>query len=286
MGKRGPKPVDLGKLSLWEFEFYKAFHLLREGFPLPSKYASPIGLTKAEVSGFLVQLKAMSPQRYWLAAGKTAVELGERTNLQRPPTPTDLMCAEQQRDGEIRWLQHELRPPSIEARAVRRKIWVDLIRSNTYATLHKVCGRWARLPDVRRAGMTCFPKHVLENAPQFLFMKKNERFPRSDYGDDSRLEYFARGMAGVLCGVKAMTGIERLRNMKHDLNGALWMTRQGDYVLPERERYCGCWRCSIRRTNAVSELTHVSFESGLRRFMKLAAAVKTPREWSRIRKEF
>jgi len=245
-----------------------------------------MGLSPQEIRVFLRQLKAMRPEQFWLATNKVADEMGRRTNLQRPPTELDLIWATQERDGEVGWLERELKPPSIEARAARRKIWVDLVGANTYAALRKACGRWARLPDVRRAGMTSFPKHVLENAAQFLSMKENKRFPRSDYGDDARLEYLARGMAGVLCGVKAMTGIERLRNMKHDRNGPLWAMRQGNYVLPDKEQYCRCWRCSIQRTNVVSGKTHTWYENGLRLFTELAATVKAPKEWSVMRKRF
>src|SRR4029077_3646573 len=186
-----------------------------------------------EIHEFLTRLRAMSPVQFWLTTRKIAADLDKPLNLQRPPTPVELEWAEQERDGEVQGLERQLRPPSIDARAARRKIWVDLVRADSYSALRKVCGRWARLPDVRRRGMTPFPRHVAENAAQFLSMKNNKRFPRSDYGDDSRLEYLARGMAGVLCGVKAMTGIERLRNMKHDRNGPFWVTHQGNYKLPE-----------------------------------------------------
>jgi hypothetical protein len=280
MGKRGPNPVDLGKLAFWECEFYKAFHLLRDGVPLPSKYAPPMGLTPREIRGFLRQLKAMSPEQFWLTTNRISGEVGEPKNLQRPPTPIDLMWAEQERDGEVRCLERELKPPSIEAQAARRRVWVDLIRANTYAALRKACGCWARLPDVRRSLRTSFPTHVLQNAAQFLSMKENNRFPRSDYGDDARLDYLARGMAGVLCGVKAMTGIERLRNMRHDSSGPLWRTEPGGH------HYCACWRCSIMRSNSVGNMTHTWYENGLRLFMELATTVKAPKEWSRIKRGF
>ena len=189
----------------------------------------------------------------------------------------ELMWAEQERDGEVRWLERELKPPSIEARAARRKIWRDLVRADTYAALRKACGRWARLPDVRRSGMTCFPKHVLENAAQFLSMKRNQRFPRSNYGDEARVEYLSRGMAGVLCGVSAMTGIERLRNMKHDSSGPLWRIEPGGH------QYCPCGRCSIMTSISVGKVTHTWYENGLRLFMELAAKVKVPKEWKIMR---
>jgi hypothetical protein len=46
--------------------------------------------------------------------------------------------------------------------------------------------------------------------------------------------YLARGMAGVMADVSPMTGIERLRNMKHRRGGPFWS---------QREQRCGCWRC-------------------------------------------
>src|ERR1700751_593936 len=125
MGKRGPNPVDFGKLAFWEFEFYKAFHHLRDGVPLPSKYAPPMGMTRHEIRELLTHLKAMSPEHFWLATNRISGELGVPKNLQRPPVPFELMWAEQERDGEVRWLERELKPPSVEARAARRKIWFD-----------------------------------------------------------------------------------------------------------------------------------------------------------------
>lgn len=285
MGKRGPKPPNFGLLTFWEFEFHKALRLLRDGTPLPRKYATPMGLSPAELRMFNAQLKRMSAQQYWLTARRVAVEMGEAMNLKRPPSRIDLLWAEQEREQEVHELERTLKPPSIEAQARRRTIWNDLVRATTYAALRKVCGRWAQLPDVRRKGLTPFPQHVRENAGSFLSMKGNKRFPRSTYGDDARLEYLARGMAGVLCGVSPMTGIERLRNMKHERGGPLWIICEGNHVLPETDQYCGCWRCSIKRTNKLTRLTQTSYENGLKLFMELAASTKVPKQWSTVRSD-
>jgi hypothetical protein len=80
-------------------------------------------------------------------------------------------------------------------------------------------------------------------------MKKNARFPKSNYSDDARVDYLARGMAGVMCGKSPMTGIEKLRNMKHDKNGPLWTRREGNRELPEIEQHCDCWRCNIQTSS-------------------------------------
>src|SRR5688572_13657453 len=42
MGRRGPKPVHIGNLHAWEFEWYKALHLLREGTQLPEPPRPPL----------------------------------------------------------------------------------------------------------------------------------------------------------------------------------------------------------------------------------------------------
>ena len=78
MGKRGPKPANMGLLSTWEFEFFKAFHLLRDGTQLPMKQDPPTGLTKAETRTFIEQLRRMSPNEYLLTTRRLAVYFGER----------------------------------------------------------------------------------------------------------------------------------------------------------------------------------------------------------------
>jgi hypothetical protein len=110
-------------------------------------------------------------------------------------------------------------------------------------------------------------------------MKQNARFPRSTYGDDARVDYLARGMAGVMCGVSPMTGIERLRNMKHDRSGPLWMTSEGNRPLPEREQYCACWRCKIEKSSKLTEFAREGYNNGLKVFMELSATTKVPNEW-------
>lgn len=279
MGKRGPKPLDIGLLSTWEFQFYKAFHLLRDGTPLPQKQVSLTGLSRDEVSSFLEQLKRMSSEQYWLTTRRFAVEMGEEVDVKKPPVWMERWWAEQERAQEIYWLARTLNPPPIRAAVARRKIWNDLVRADTYAALRKACGRWAQLPDVRRAGLSQFSRQVLRNASQFFNMKRNQRFPRSSYGDNARLEYLARGMAGVVCGLSPMTAIERLRNMKHDRSGPLWVTRHANYSLPENEQYCGCWRCSMKRSNQLGVITQTSYDNGLRLFVELAKTTKVPREW-------
>lgn len=281
MGKRGPKPADLGLLNVWEFEFYKAFHLLRDGNTLPARKALPIsGLTRLEATSFVEKLKRMSAADYWLTTNHLAVEFGQHVNLNRPPTSMDLWWAEAKRKEEISWLERLLKPPHIETELKGKKIWRALVRASTYADLRKACGRWARLPAVRRAGLTPFPEHVLANAAQFLAMKKNKRFPISDYGDDSRLQFLARGMAGVMADLSPMTGVERLRNMKHGPGGPLWVERQLNHLLPPNEQHCGCWRCGLKQGDELTKVMQTAYDNGLRLFMEIGARTKAPKDWS------
>jgi hypothetical protein len=277
MGKRGPKPVDTQILDLWDFDFHNAFRSLRDG--MGTRALPPSGFTKQELRSFISQLKQITPEEYWLTTRRLSAKMGNQVNLSRPPSPMDRWWAEQERNDEIRRLERELDPPKPESQVTRRKVWNDLVKADTYAALRRACGRWAQLPDVWRRGMTTFPNYVVENAAQFLSMKHNKRFPRSTYGDDARIDYLARGMAGVLVGKSPLTGIERLRNLKHAQGSPLWVTHQGDYELPKSEQYCGCWRCRKKYWDNIRKLGQTWYENGLRAFMEVATTTKVPTEW-------
>lgn len=281
MGKRGPKPADWGLLTVWEFEFYKAFHLLRDGYALPARHRPPVsGLTRSEASEFLVVLKRLSADDYFLATRKLAVECGQSLNLERPPMSVDIQWAESQRSEEIVWLERLLKPNRPIAAINGKKIWNDLLRAKTYADVRKACGRWCRLPTVRGAGLTPFPDHIKTNAAQFIAMKRDKRFPKSDYSDDSRIEFLARGMAGIMANVSPLTGVERLRNLKHAQGGPFWVEREGDQPLPRDRQHCGCWRCGLDRGDRLAKSMQVPYDNGFRVFIEIAAKTKAPKEWT------
>ena len=281
MGKRGPKPLDYGLMSIWEFEFYKAFHLLRDGFALPTRQRTPVsGLTRSEANEFLAILKRLSAEDYFLATRKLAVECGQRLNLEKPPISVDRWWADSQRNEEIVWLERLLKPPRPQAENAGKKIWRDLLRATTYADVRKACGRWSRLPAVRGAGLTPFPEHVKTNAALFIAMKGNKRFPRSAYGDDSRIEFLSRGMAGIMANKRPLTGVERLRNMKHTSGGPFWVEKEGNRALSPEQQYCSCWRCGINRGNELSKAMQTPYDDGIRVFMQIAADTKAPKEWA------
>jgi hypothetical protein len=266
MGKRGPKPIDLGLLNVWDFEFYKALHQLRDGIALPARnLPPPTGFSASELRTILTRLKSMSAAEYWRVQQQMTSDFGESVNLEQAPTKLDIEFADRDLKEEIYGLERTLMPRKIHAQVQRREIWGDLIRAKTYAALRKACEQWSKLSDVRASGLIPFPEHIRAYAERFLSMKRNQRFPRSNYGDDARMDYLARGMAGVLVGVSPMTAIERLRNLKHAPEGPLWNVG---------ERRCGCWRCRLRNSSEVSRTTQGWYENGVRAFIEIADEMK------------
>jgi hypothetical protein len=154
-----------------------------------------------------------------------------------------------------------------------------LLRADTHSDVRKVCERWSCLPSVVGDGLTPFPDHIRANAAQFLAMKRNQRFPTSAYGDDARIEFLARGMAGVMVNLSPMTGVERLRNMKHGPGGPFWVEREGDRPLPPGRQRCDCWRCGLNRRNQLTKSLQPAFDEGFRAFIQIAAETRAPKEW-------
>ena len=237
MGKRGRKPVELGTLNAWEFEWYKALHVLRDdvqlpGMPLvdPDVARLAAHLTPRQIDGRISLVKRLAPE-------DIVAEWARRQGKPLEPESVYRDFAEQWKEEEILRLKGA-KAEVVYKQAERRKIWDALVRARTLPALQKACDRWTHLSDVRRRGFSSFPAHVLANGRQFLFMKRNSRFSSSTYADDSRLEYLARGMAGVMMGISPMTAIERLRNMRHEPGGPLWS---------ESSQCCQCWRCDMAR---------------------------------------
>ena len=141
--------------------------------------------------------------------------------------------------------------------------------------LKNVCEEWASLRDVRAQGLVVFPNHILANAREFLRMKRDKRFPKSDSPavDEGRLEYLARGMAGILADVSPMTGIERLRNMKHTEGGSLWRgVKLSDGSFAKGMESCQCWRCGLDRSRPAYKASSEGWWNGMALFMEIAGS--------------
>jgi hypothetical protein len=208
--------------------------LLRDGAQAPApRWIDPdlARLTPREVDANIRLLKQLKPQ-------VVVAEWERRQRKPLKPTRTYVHFAEDFIVERIA-LFEQLKPRKIHALAERRTIWEALIRARTVDAVWRACHRWEHLADVRAAGMAVYPAHVTANADAFLAMKVNKRFPLAPYADDSRLEYVARGMAGVMIGVSPMTAIERLRNLKHSRGGPLWN---------DSTKVCECWRCEAAQS--------------------------------------
>jgi hypothetical protein len=231
----GRKPVDYGLLNTWEFEWYKALHQLRDGVQLrPLPVEVRVGRREAEAQ--LRWWKNVTPREI-LGDLRVTSEAGR----DKPLAPPDLEYAELERQREIASLEQQLKSKAIQKLATRRTIWNALIAADTTPALQRACEMWKKLRDVQMSGLTCFADHVSVNAAEFLRIKRDRRFPRSRYADESRLEHLARGMAGVMADVSPMTAIGRLGNLNHNEGGPLW---------DEGSQGCACWRCKLDRWQA------------------------------------
>jgi len=269
--RRGPKPVDMSLLDFWEFEWYKALHVLRDGTALPGSRAltaPPLHITPAIVRSWVRRLREMGEEEWLRINERACEEISGKKDLDAHTSDPFVLrdWARWEKEREIADLETYLNPRQIPAQAERRELWRNFWQARTLPALKKVCEQWASLPDVRGWGLTCFPNHILANAREFLRMKRNSRFPKSDSPvmDESRLEYLARGMAGILADVSPMTGIERLRNMKHTQGGPLWTKEPGGL------EYCNCWRCRMASSRRVYKWGAEGWWNGMVLFMELA----------------
>jgi hypothetical protein len=281
MGKRGPKPVDLGLLNMWEFEWYKAFHVLRDGTALPGTqavYAPPLHISRKQIRSWIEKLREMNEDDY-LRINELTIEKisGEKGQALDVTNESDYSVqhswAQGQKQNEIAELEKYLNPSTIPLKAERRQLWNALWHAQTLPVLKNICDQWASLRDVRIQGLIVFPNHILANAREFLRMKKDNRFPKSDSAavDESRLEYLARGMAGVLANVSPMTGIERLRNMKHTEGGPLWRgVKLLDGSFAKGTESCQCWRCGLDRSRPAYKASSEAWWNGMALFMETA----------------
>jgi hypothetical protein len=243
--RRGRKPLSLGLLCTWEFEWYKAFHLLRDGTQLPpdpnfvaanERAAKELlqSWKKISVKEILGDMQPGMPPPF------DELPDGEREKAKRHWEMKQWKFlkefAEMERKAEIAGLERWLKPRETPARAVRRKNWETLAdpEASTKA-IEYACEEWKRLPDVRALGVAVFADHVQANMEEFRRMKHDRRYPGSS-SDDSRLEYLARGMSGIMVGASPITAVQLLRTMKHDSSGPLWKAD---------ENRCRCWRCGL-----------------------------------------
>jgi hypothetical protein len=261
--RRGRKPISLGLLCTWEFEWYKAFHLLRDGTQLPS---DPNFVTANE--------RSCKEQLHWWKNAPLKEILGEM----KPGTPPSFDelpeperekakrrwemtqwrvlkdFAEHERNAQIAALERWLKPKETPARTARRESWEVLAKPEASTkAIGQACNEWKSLPLVRASGMAVFADHVEANMNEFQRMKLEPRYPGPN-ADESRLEYLVRGMSGLMVGASPMTAIQLLRLMKHDASGSFWS---------ENDKHCRCWRCGLERSRRMWRTLRSSLGEGI-----------------------
>ncbi len=234
MAKRGRKPINFQQLDLWDAEWYLAFYRLCEGGELPLRTNQ--WWTRRQfnsgISERLAMVKKMTLEEYW-----AYFLLGERREPEWrvPPLSQNRQQAQKLRADDMADLTRLVDPTAIQHRQKGVEIWQALWQALSLPAVEKACRRWiAYGPDA------AFPTHLLAHKKPFLVMKRDPRFPRSEFADDARLTYLAAGMAGILTGISPQTAIHRLRTMQHATGGPLW----NDHEYVQR---CQCWRCDRER---------------------------------------
>src|SRR5713226_4780423 len=104
MGRRGPKPVDMGLLNSWEFEWYKVFHMLRDGTPLPGSRAlaaPPLSISPRQVRSWIQRLKEMDEEEYVRINRRACEEISGKPdpNANRPVSLVDREWARMNRES-------------------------------------------------------------------------------------------------------------------------------------------------------------------------------------------
>jgi hypothetical protein len=232
MGRRGPHAVDIGTLHGWEYEWWKAFRHLRDGVELAEMLDPPVDPDVAEAQAQAIE--ALPIEAFFTRkpppANYEPLKPGD-------PSPRWLweQIADRARQAEIQRLR-TMTPRDVRALDQRRQIWSSLWKARTRLGIERACDQWSKLPDVRDSGRDVFPAHIVANIPMFLDITRSPYLPNRPGADESRIDYLARGMAGVMTGRSPMTSIQRLRTLKHQPMGPFW-----DPTI----RRCRCWRCDI-----------------------------------------
>jgi hypothetical protein len=117
-----------------------------------------------------------------------------------------------------------------------RNYWDALKRARTASAVRRICSLskiWLKprreFPNGGFAEYWPYRSVLYKCAEQFCRAKLDSRYPARDQretGDYRRIEYLARGLAGLTLGRAASTGVELLRKLQHF-------------------EQCTCWRCML-----------------------------------------
>ena len=273
MAQPGRKPIDYRELDHWEFQCFRAFHSLCKGTALPVGVTELSDLQKEidSASEALAHIRRLTISEFWIEHvwdGDNAPPLNRRTVVKEfgPVISSDAgtpkqVVAEQQAaliaslESDVERLREALvaaQEQRTEAREVRARsrsyeVWQLLWHAATANKVVEACRQWDALPEPFMDRL--ISAHVVRHNAAFVEMKRDKRFPRSKWGDDARIAYLARGMAGAIAGYSPLTAIERLRKLTHEPGSALWFDYHEDPIAVlggirrKATPACRCWRC-------------------------------------------
>lgn len=194
MGKQGPKPTGIDLLQVYEHLWYFVFKGLRDGAPSVALLRPRI--TERKLSTHPVLRQELRNERHF--------------NFKMVPAYTKGVPAE-------------------------RELWARLLEAKKPSEVRSICRRPRYWLNPKWGGRP-YVQALHDHAAEFLKAKNGSRFPCSSRpsSDEKRLDYLARAMAGISCGVSGRTAVNLLAGIKHT-------------------KECPCWRCSNKRLQEAIE---------------------------------
>lgn len=205
MGKRGPKPTPLSELIFWEGLWYWVFHHLRGTLPSAVKFSTDKKM-KRLLEAELEDLRRLVPkdivEEDWLARQRIEIERELRPKL--PQSEPDL--------------------------------WRAIVAARTGDEVRAACRRSKRWLNPRWEGKV-YVQDLYEHAEKFIQARHDAYYPKRESGDEKRVIFFARVMAGITLGISPHTSADRLRKIKHG-------------------KKCPCISCDLARWDRIDQLRH------------------------------
>jgi hypothetical protein len=205
MGKRGPKSTALGELIFWEGLWYWVFRGLRGVMPTYEKLSRNKNIRehlKSELQELQKMLPRDSTEEGWLSREKKEIE-------------------------------RDIAPKETNSEPI---LWRALVGAKTENEVRKVCSSSKRWLNPKWDGRI-YVQDLYDGALQFVQAKKDQYYPRRQSGDEKRVVFFARAMAGISLGISPRTSIDRLRKMEHG-------------------QKCPCIHCDLQRWERIDKLRY------------------------------
>lgn len=208
MGKRGPQATPIADLIFWEGLWYWVFRHLRGVMPSYERLASA-KIIKAQLRAELEELRKFAPK-----------DLGEKYWVEQ----------------ERKELERDLRPRIPDSEP---PIWHSLVTAEKAADIRKACQESKRWLNPKWQGRP-YVRELYDHAEQFVRAKRSPYYPRRNSGDEKRIIFFARAMAGISLGLSPNTSIHKLRKIRHGAK-------------------CPCVNCDLGRWDRIDQKSYQVF---------------------------